>query len=231
MKTNSACHGSPKVLLVAILLPWASYSYGHTIGIGTTIERATNYYTNIAIVRVVSGKLLEIGRLPPCEYLYRGVVHREIKGRIGKHEVLFLSRRGFSIGEKYIIFMSDVTFAKAWDGLTSIVDGVRVPYYGDHGKTWHEVCSNHIEKQESKVYLSWLGTSLQYVTPHFETSEEWLTYDPRIIRVFQDVFEFHPESITLSIDNEDGRLIRYRELVSASSLIGYMVSTLTPTDQ
>ena len=186
------------------------------------VERASN----ILVARLTSGQLVELEGLPHCDYVYKGIVEKKLKGSIGSKEVFLLSDAKFSIGGKYLIFLSNRESSDRFKNQFRILeDGKREPYYG-HSIAWWESCADKLEDINDKVYLA-SGIYVEYFENKLsETGEHWLIHDPSVVAIMaKPPLEFQPDVLTFCLetsDSDDCRLVRHVELVSESSLLDWI---------
>lgn len=215
-------------VIAALALLFSSENLARSTSLGERIEDAVHRYSNIAVVSVTYGEMIEVGHPTPCGFLYKGVVEDEVKGRIARSEVSFISRRGFSVGDKYLLFLSETQFADTFVGTVMDDEGRAEPYY-DHGKDWFDACVARLEQESSIIYTAWPGTRLEFTDVSFETTKKWLHFFPSQLLNIRDRVEVQPEKVSVCIDADaDCWLSSYREVVSEDSIMGWMNGTLNP---
>lgn len=215
-------------VIAALVFCLSSESLARSTSLGEAIEDAVHRYSNIAVVSVTYGEVIEVGHPMPCGFLYKGVVEDEVKGRINRSEVSFVSRRGFSVGDKYLLFLSETRFADTFVGTVKGDEGRRERYYG-HGKDWFDACVARLEQESSAIYTAWPGTRLEFTDVSFETTKKWLHFLPGQLLSIRGRVEVQPEKVSVCIDaDDDCWLSSYREVVSEESIIRWMIGFLKP---
>ena len=181
---------------------------------------------NILVARLTSGRLVELEGLPPCDYVYVGMVEKRLKGLIESKEVVFLSDARLSVGSKYLIFLSDQLSSDRFRNQFRILgNGKREPYYRD-GIKWWKSCVDRLDEINDRVYLA-SGIYVKYLENELsESKENWLIHDPSIVVIMADPpLESRPDVLTLcrnSSNEEDCRIVRHVELVSEVSLMRWI---------
>ena len=215
--------------IVLVFFALNSVSQANNEGLKIGLEKAIQSYSHVVVASLTFGEVLKVGYETPCGLLFRGQIVKEVRGRFGDAEVAFLSNHGFSIGQKYLLFLSDKNFVESGRDRTRIVDGTSELYYGGEGKDWFDACASELAREKKKVYLAWRGTSLKYTSMLGQAGEQWLSFFPSQLLHIRSQLEIRPEKVTSCIEGNpnDCWTSRLRELVSEKSLLAWIAENGT----